>query len=608
VIIQNRLSSPEGLCELFLNECGWSGTSENIARFTDAIDSLEPSLREKTVLALSSRSGEYLENQRGVTSMGGYFLQLSPEEWVELITGEQDGKPRRNLEYACFFARHAKEKLLEILPDIQGQAGFYQGVFYGDVVAIRLYHQGLMEAESTAISSIQSITSEFKRFLVWRDLCEVDFERHKEDARLAAYESLAGSPRENNWHVPARWLAENFPDEALPKLAEMIRNSENDSRSFANWPMVAHEVLVSLGTRANSILEACADTTCSGLVRSGVMGAIRGGYRPPNATISNMLRRLLKVDDVRERANTAELIGIWNPEEFVEELEGLATTASAPEEMQTARMVLARHEGTKRGLSEPNLDSFILARLIANTPLETYESLLESALKPCLHLRTRRTKTPPKAGESKVGGIPSLPVGVDWPRTAYGTPMVFIARISVQDIRLVDPDFKRSLLFFADWEQMQAGVVPVEEGVDCLAALVPDDLMARLTECALGIQMNNCLPQRDDDDALKFLGLDAVSHKHHELFREVLLQFEGREPCERTAVHRMFGYPRFTQASPIPSHDPGQPDEWMSILSMETDEAAELYFNDTGTMTFSIRRVDWENLDFGSVQLWVDYM
>jgi len=91
--VQKRLSYPEGLCQYFLKECGWKGTPENISKFATSMSFLDPSLRKETVLALSSRAGEFLESPQNITSMGGYFLELSPEEWVELILEKRKISP-----------------------------------------------------------------------------------------------------------------------------------------------------------------------------------------------------------------------------------------------------------------------------------------------------------------------------------------------------------------------------------------------------------------------------------------------------------------------------------------------------------------------------------
>lgn len=605
--VQKLNKYPEGLCHYFLNGCGWKGTPENIAKFGNAMSSLEPSLREEAILTLSSRWGEFLETSDHITSLGGFFLELGPEKWVNLIIGQHNNKPRENWGLACFFAKHSKDKLLGILPDIQGKGGLDQGVLYGDIVATKLYQSGLLEAEPAAISSIRNIPSEFKRFLVWMDLCKVDFERHNEDARLAAYQSLDGSPEVNNHHVPALWLAENFPDEALPKLCELIRSAENDSRPYENWAMVAYEVLSSLGTKAESLLQACADTTRCDLVRAGAKGAIRGGFEPPNPTISKMLRRLLKVDDSRSRASVIETIGSWGPDEFIEELERFATSTADAEVMQAARWVLALHEGRKLDLSGPEADQFLLTRMAAETPLEPHLSLFQKALKPCLHIRTRKSQSRPKANESQLGGSPLLPDVIAWPRSRGGTPLTFIARISANDIRLLHPAFNQSLLFFADWEQQDGCVIPIEVDTKYAASIAPDDLMShqQLNECALTFSENLCLPQHSDDDALDQLGIGQLRRKHDDSIRELLYLFEGRSPGERTAVHRLLGYPRFTQSSPIPTEGG---DEWMSLLSLETDDVAGLHFYDTGTMTFAIRREDWDARDFSKVTFWADYM
>lgn len=84
---------------------------------------------------------------------------------------------------------------------------------------------------------------------------------------------------------------------------------------------------------------------------------------------------------------------------------------------------------------------------------------------------------PPKAtgqGTSFFGGLPTLPAGLEWPRTSGGVPLHFLCQIDCTDIRWQTPLPDKGILFFFgrdDEEQLWGEGLPAD---DCRVLYAPD--------------------------------------------------------------------------------------------------------------------------------------
>ena len=117
-------------------------------------------------------------------------------------------------------------------------------------------------------------------------------------------------------------------------------------------------------------------------------------------------------------------------------------------------------------------------------------------------------------GESKMGGEPDLPVGLEWPRTSGGMAMTFITQINFAEVHPFDLDGKLPesgmLWFFYDCsdEGMPWGFDPKDadgwkvlyaEHADLEPAEVPEDLEVTFSEARVTFQAQTDLLNTDSD-------------------------------------------------------------------------------------------------------------
>jgi uncharacterized protein YwqG len=80
-----------------------------------------------------------------------------------------------------------------------------------------------------------------------------------------------------------------------------------------------------------------------------------------------------------------------------------------------------------------------LQRRMEAGPLGSRLAEVDDVYSPGVAFRARRlSKEPARRGESKLGGLPDLGHGADWPRFK-GTPMVFLAQFNLADVRAAAP-------------------------------------------------------------------------------------------------------------------------------------------------------------------------
>lgn len=117
-------------------------------------------------------------------------------------------------------------------------------------------------------------------------------------------------------------------------------------------------------------------------------------------------------------------------------------------------------------------------------------------------------------GDSKMGGKPDLPAGMEWPRTESGVALTFITQINFAEVHPFDLDGRlpeRGMLwFFYDCsdEGMPWGFNPKDadgwkvvygENAELESAEAPEDLEVTFTEARISFESRVDLPSYDSD-------------------------------------------------------------------------------------------------------------
>lgn len=261
----------------------------------------------------------------------------------------------------------------------------------------------------------------------------------------------------------------------------------------------------------------------------------------------------------------------------------------------------------------------LLISKIREFGLSAFENEILGVARPCLSITTSPATSPISPTDSKIGGTPELPPTDPWPLSPQGTPMLFLARIVGRDLARVHPHLASChLLFFGDWDFNTGGrVIAIAEDAPAVPTMAPErppGTIQSLSECVAHITEAISLPSASDNfESWRYSEvLRAFGARSEELWGgysitvtplgELIEQHYGPRTSNLARPHRVFGYPLYTQVHPAESAElfhqhsirsvetedqfVRNASRWVPILSLETDDTAGLWFDDTGNCGF----------------------
>jgi uncharacterized protein YwqG len=245
-------------------------------------------------------------------------------------------------------------------------------------------------------------------------------------------------------------------------------------------------------------------------------------------------RRFFK-ELLREAAGVAqELSSALRPEE------------EEPEEWRPPPPVAARPTTERVDLEE-------LLELSRETELEQRGEDLRRLAR--VGIRLTRTAEDAPAGRSRLGGLPDLPRGVEWP-ARDGRELAFVGQIDLADVAAVDPEAplprEGLLLFFYDLGRLPRGLDPSDRG-SCrvihatdLSALEPDEsrapyLRAFPFEMSRELQLPGAWSLHGEALELTYDESTAWDELRERLAAAQGVELDDTSP-DRIALHRLLGY------------------------------------------------------------------
>ena len=286
-------------------------------------------------------------------------------------------------------------------------------------------------------------------------------------------------------------------------------------------------------------------------------------------------------------------------------------------------------------------------RIAAEADLAGYDLL--PLVRPSVRLTTERTAESDLAlGESRIGGLPDVPPGFEWPRwepdqrrpnkfpwprTAGPTPLGFISQLDMSQIPAIDLNLPQSgwLFFFYDRIDEPWGYDPYDRGgcrvvyTDCdrcalIRAVAPADAQPEhvASACRVTAEAELTLPSE-----IAEIEFDTPPYWAYERVREALNQLEP------SIQHRLLGHPQVVQnpmerecqlasngidcggavrmsnmdLAKIASLEAGIAD-WRLLLQIDTDEAGPGWgWGDGGRIYFWIKQQDLTALRFDDIWL-----
>ena len=216
--------------------------------------------------------------------------------------------------------------------------------------------------------------------------------------------------------------------------------------------------------------------------------------------------------------------------------------------------------------------------------------------------------------ESKVGGLPYLPKGTDWPATPEGIPLFFLAQINCSALPSLSPFPSTGMLqFFIHDDDLYGMDFDDGENPDTFRVLYHSEVIQdekRLNTNFPPIQDYDLLPHHPDEVyplvfSLEEEYLPMTDYTFAQQFGADFFQQFGEKEWDitdqygksvRADGHKLGGYAYFTQ------DDPRRVDEPMILLfQLDSDERMDLMWGDMGVGHFFIREKDLITRDFSRV-------
>ncbi len=251
---------------------------------------------------------------------------------------------------------------------------------------------------------------------------------------------------------------------------------------------------------------------------------------------------------------------------------------------------------------------------------------IEQVLRPQLELVRSldpgRVLTP---GASRLGGLPDVPPGFDWPHRGV-RPLNFLAQLDLEAIRGVYPDpslpSSGSLLFFYDAVDEPTGFAP-EEHEGWRVLLVGDGELQRaqapeglhvFPAHALTVRARQALPDSwdedlplplnalDDEDIMEWEALrsrigSTAEVRHHLLGWPDLIQGDMKLACQLASSGVRLRGPADYRTPQAHALAPGAAD-WRLLLQLDSDEELDWTWATSGRLYFWIRDQDLRSDDF----------
>lgn len=263
----------------------------------------------------------------------------------------------------------------------------------------------------------------------------------------------------------------------------------------------------------------------------------------------------------------------------------------------------------------------LLGEALARHGLQRYADALLRHARQALPLRTVESEDYASPGNTRIGGRPDLPPGIDYPSTD-GKPWRFYAQIDLADIASMQSWLPRSgrLYFFGEGQEEGDGVCVLHS--DAPADALRTHAWPEDAEFADGCSVSDAyegykasvditvsLPNLYNAGNGRLLGEDAMLLEidRDDALQEAYWALEAElagDGERRNAAHLMNAHVFTQHENPqeqASREKGGLPVEWVNLLTLCSDGNPGFCFWDAGTFTFSIHEKDLALGDFSRV-------
>lgn len=216
--------------------------------------------------------------------------------------------------------------------------------------------------------------------------------------------------------------------------------------------------------------------------------------------------------------------------------------------------------------------------------------------------------------ESKVGGIPYMPAGTQWPATPDGTPLFFLAQLNFADMPQLAPFPSQGIVqFFIHDDDLYGMDFDDGENPDSFRVIYHPDIVKDEKKLRKDIDLQRdyeLLPHHPEESyplvfSLAHEVVPMTDYRFYQHFTPGFFRQFGDKEWDiqeefnkkvRADGHKTGGYAYFTQDDPRRNDDP-----MLLLFQLDSDELMDLMWGDMGVGHFFIREKDLIARDFSRV-------
>jgi len=251
--------------------------------------------------------------------------------------------------------------------------------------------------------------------------------------------------------------------------------------------------------------------------------------------------------------------------------------------------------------------------------LLVYKERIESTIKPFVEIKARAEDNL-LLWQSKFGGLPYFPRGLQYPQDSNGQAMFLLAQINFGETPILESFPEKGILQFYisggsdvygacfesparqdDFKVLYFPEITENEGllVTEFGFLPESDLLPMEKQSSLTFNLRHApLPVVDYRFEPTILNLNRKSR--YEFYKDYQSVYEEYEKLFGSEGHKIGGYPYFTQNDPR-EYETYKGEEYRLLFQMDTDEEAGIIWGDCGVANFFITEKDLLSKNFTRV-------
>lgn len=248
-----------------------------------------------------------------------------------------------------------------------------------------------------------------------------------------------------------------------------------------------------------------------------------------------------------------------------------------------------------------------------------YKENIEATIKPFVEIKAKAENNL-LLWQSKFGGLPYFPKGLQYPIDSKGQAMFLLAQINFGETPKLDSFPETGILEFYisggsdvygacfespakqdDFKILYFPEVTEDQGhlVAEFDFLPEPNLLPIEKQSSLTFNLKHApLPVVDYQFEPRILNLNPKSK--YELYKDYQKVYEEYEKLFHSEGHKIGGYPYFTQNDPR-EFETYKGEEYWLLFQMDTDDEAGIMWGDSGIANFFISEQDLENRNFSRV-------